>query len=339
MHRKKYIPILHFLIPSGLLLCALFSNAQAKTSTTSDSVPFIFLLIFLLIILLVAIIMFVTTKEMIFKNRKRKLIDKEKKFTEYLNNLDSDEIETFLKQKKVLGSNRKIDTSKLRNSLFLIGALCSSLVLNAQTGAEKTNSVLSGTGIIITIILILIPIFAGIVLMLIKFRSVVKKIRNNQNLEEADKLADYVSGLSDEKILAAMEKRKAALDYRLSNSELSGAIPAADEKGIINHAGTASGLTFVAIKKKAVKRPNIDPQLSKLILWYIGCATFWLLFGTTVGEYLGIKFVAPDADQISWLSFGRLRPVHTNAVFWGWAGRCRASRRPALVFPHPRRRS
>ncbi len=29
--------------------------------------------------------------------------------------------------------------------------------------------------------------------------------------------------------------------------------------------------------------------------------------------------MAPDADHISWLSFGRLRPVHTNAVFWGWA--------------------
>ncbi|MGN6508580.1 MAG: cbb3-type cytochrome c oxidase subunit I, partial [Chitinophaga sp.] len=28
---------------------------------------------------------------------------------------------------------------------------------------------------------------------------------------------------------------------------------------------------------------------------------------------------APDADHVSWLSFGRLRPVHTNAVFWGWA--------------------
>lgn len=41
--------------------------------------------------------------------------------------------------------------------------------------------------------------------------------------------------------------------------------------------------------------------------------------GTTVGEYLGVKFVAPDADHVSWLSFGRLRPVHTNMVFWGWA--------------------
>src|SRR5690606_19547928 len=23
-------------------------------------------------------------------------------------------------------------------------------------------------------------------------------------------------------------------------------------------------------------------------------------------------------DHLSWLSFGRLRPVHTNMVFWGW---------------------
>ena len=41
--------------------------------------------------------------------------------------------------------------------------------------------------------------------------------------------------------------------------------------------------------------------------------------GGTIGEYVGIKFVSPDADHISWLSFGRLRPVHTNMVFWGWA--------------------
>ena len=177
--------------------------------------------------------MFVTTKEMIFKNRKRKLIKNEKEFSEYLKNLDSDEIETFLKKKKTLDSNDKTDTSKLRNSLFLIGALFSSPMLNAQTGNEKTSSVLNGTGIIITIILILIPIFAGIVLMLFKTRSVVKKIRNKQNLEEADKLAGYISGLSDEKLISAMENRKAALDYQLSNSELSGTISTADEKGII----------------------------------------------------------------------------------------------------------
>ncbi len=55
------------------------------------------------------------------------------------------------------------------------------------------------------------------------------------------------------------------------------------------------------------------------MLAYLSCAAGWLLIGTSIGEYIGIKFVAPDADHVSWLSFGRLRPVHTNMVFWGWA--------------------
>ena len=88
---------------------------------------------------------------------------------------------------------------------------------------------------------------------------------------------------------------------------------------MIDNISEVETLRFVEQKKKSQPRPYIEPDLSKLILWYLGCATFWLLFGTTVGEYLGIKFVAPDVDQYSWLSFGRLRPVHTNAVFWGWA--------------------
>jgi cytochrome c oxidase cbb3-type subunit 1 len=319
MYAKIYIRSFHLLILSGLLLCSLSARAQGKTETTSDWGPFIPLIIILLIILLAAIIMSVTTNEAIKRNKERKMIKNGDQFTDYLQNLDSDQIEIFLKKKNARDNTGSSGTSKLRNCLSLIGALFSSLILNAQTGNEKAGTLFNETGIIITIILILIPIFVGFVLVFFKIRNVIKKYRNKHSLEEADKLAVYLSELSDEKLVAALEKRKAALDYQLSNSELSGTMPATDEKGIINNAGTASGLTFVAIKKKAVKRPNIDPQLSKLILWFIGCATFWLLFGTTVGEYLGIKFVAPDADHISWLSFGRLRPVHTNAVFWGWA--------------------
>ncbi|HEX6846466.1 MAG TPA: cbb3-type cytochrome c oxidase subunit I [Chitinophagaceae bacterium] len=318
MHKRIYM-LIRFLIPSGLLLFSLSSNAQVKTGITSDSGPFIFLIILLAIILLVTIFMFVMTKEIINKNRKKKLSKKEEQFTEYLKNLDNDQIEIFLKNKKAQNSKRSNDPSKFWSSFFLTAALLSSPILNAQTSNAKTGSWFSETGILITIILILIPIFVAIVLIFFKIRTVLKKYRNKQNLEEADKLAVYFSELSDEKIVATLQDRKAALDYQLSNTELSGTMPVADEKGIINNAGTASGLTFVAIKKKAVKRPNIDPRLSKLILWYIGSATFWLLFGTTAGEYLGIKFVAPDADHVSWLSFGRLRPVHTNAVFWGWA--------------------
>jgi cytochrome c oxidase cbb3-type subunit 1 len=318
MHTRFYILILHFLISLGLLLCSLSSNAQVDTGITSGPSLFIFLIIILIIILLATLIMAVTTKRVVIKNRNRKIIKDENKFTDYLKNLDSDQIETLLKKKKTSDNKSKIDVSK-RNSLLLLGILFSSFTLNAQSGNEKSSSLINEAGIIITMILILIPIFFGVVFMFFKLRNVLKKYRNQQNLAEADKLADYVSNLSDEGILNVLEKRKAALDYQLSNTELAGSLPPVDEKGIINNADTASGLTFVAIKKKAVKRPNVDPQLSKLILWYIGCAAFWLLFGTTVGEYLGIKFVAPDSDHISWLSFGRLRPVHTNAVFWGWA--------------------
>ncbi|MBE7539392.1 MAG: cbb3-type cytochrome c oxidase subunit I [Opitutaceae bacterium] len=88
---------------------------------------------------------------------------------------------------------------------------------------------------------------------------------------------------------------------------------------LIRNVDQSGTIRFLPVKKAAQRRPEIHAPLARLILWYLGAATFWLLFGTTVGEYLGIKFVAPDADHLSWLSFGRLRPVHTNAVFWGWA--------------------
>ena len=78
-------------------------------------------------------------------------------------------------------------------------------------------------------------------------------------------------------------------------------------------------MRVIPFKRSFVPQNYISPELAKLILYFIGFSIFWLLFGTTVGEYLGIKFVAPDADHVSWLSFGRLRPVHTNMVFWGWA--------------------
>lgn len=71
-------------------------------------------------------------------------------------------------------------------------------------------------------------------------------------------------------------------------------------------------------KAKAEERIDTSPDSVKLIFTYIALSAFWLVFGTLVGEYLGFKFVWPELDSISWLSFGRLRPVHTNVVFWGF---------------------
>jgi cytochrome c oxidase cbb3-type subunit 1 len=48
-------------------------------------------------------------------------------------------------------------------------------------------------------------------------------------------------------------------------------------------------------------------------------AVVWLLFATAVGVLLAFKFGAPDFAPESWLTFGRLRPIHTNDTFYGFA--------------------
>ena len=76
---------------------------------------------------------------------------------------------------------------------------------------------------------------------------------------------------------------------------------------------------FTEAKTRLNPVADRDTALTKLIYAYLGFATLWLVVGTFVGEYLGIKFTAPDLEHIPWLSYGRLRPVHTNTVFWGWS--------------------
>src|SRR3984957_15479117 len=52
---------------------------------------------------------------------------------------------------------------------------------------------------------------------------------------------------------------------------------------------------------------------------YTVTATLWLLFATAVGLLIAFKFGAPEFGPGAWLTFGRLRPIHTNATFYGFA--------------------
>ncbi len=48
-------------------------------------------------------------------------------------------------------------------------------------------------------------------------------------------------------------------------------------------------------------------------------AVVWLCVATTAGAIVAFKFVYPDwLAPYSWLTFGRLRPIHTNGVLFGW---------------------
>ncbi len=177
------------------------------------------------------------------------------------------------------------------------------------------SNILNETGIIITLFLIAIPVIVAAILVTIKANA---SIRYFLKKEELKRVQSQIMNLNEDD-LVTLEKRKSELEFQLTNNELSGNSYVSDSRGLVGNVINSDEPQFIEQKKKSQVRPSIQPALSKLILWYLGCSVFWLLFGTSVGIYLGFKFISPDIDHIEYFSFGRLRPVHTNAVFWGWA--------------------
>jgi len=222
------------------------------------------------------------------------------KIKHHLEQLADDRLESLLRCRKLIGI---------------------SVAGPATAFSEKTQFDIAwdSAGIIITLILVLIPLISILALMFVKIRRAVFRFQRRQDEALADELVRYLDGPEGQQVFTQLAERKAAQDYRLTNTEQTGQVRVDDRRGLITTTAYPVTPPIAASKKRATARPTIDFRLSKLVLWYICTAAGWLLFGTTVGQYLGVKFLAPDADQLSWLSFGRLRPVHTNAVFWGWA--------------------
>ena len=177
------------------------------------------------------------------------------------------------------------------------------------------NSLFGESGIQITLVLVLIPILAGLLIAILKTYSTYKNLKSRRELLDLEK---KIKTLSPEEI-QHYEHRKKQMEYQVPENELSGNLAPSDEKGIISNINSVEEIRVIPHKKSAVPQNYVSPQLAELILYFLSFSVLWLLAGTSVGEYLGIKFVAPDSDHVSWLSFGRLRPVHTNLVFWGWA--------------------
>ncbi|MEO5966945.1 MAG: cbb3-type cytochrome c oxidase subunit I [Ferruginibacter sp.] len=278
------------------------------------------LLLSLLIITILSVSIFVVIKS----KQATKLINfKNEKITDLnqiINNLNSNEVEALMKNKNYKPQADKNSGSQknlLQILLFFGISILSSSELFAQTAERK--SLMSEGGIIITVILILTPILVGLLLIALRILKLIRRYRHNLNIVEARKMTEWLKSLPQDQVTEALIKRKAMLDFKVSSSALSGTETPNNEKGIIGNINEHTNIRFIEEKRKAIDRPGVDPKLSKLVIWFLISATVWLVFGTTVGEYVGIKFVAPDADSLSWLSFGRLRPVHTNAVFWGWS--------------------
>ena len=66
-------------------------------------------------------------------------------------------------------------------------------------------------------------------------------------------------------------------------------------------------------------RVAIDTSSRLPVVMFLTSALFWLIIGSIVGVLVSLKFHFPDllVNNIE-LTFGRIRPVHLNAVVYGW---------------------
>jgi cytochrome c oxidase cbb3-type subunit 1 len=85
---------------------------------------------------------------------------------------------------------------------------------------------------------------------------------------------------------------------------------AAAEPGAVVHAADANELRA---------RVDADTSTAFPVFMFITFACMWLLVGSAAGLVSSIKLHMPDwLVSEAWMTFGRLRTVHLNAVLYGW---------------------
>lgn len=183
---------------------------------------------------------------------------------------------------------------------------------------DTGSGILTQPGIVGTLVLLGIVLFIGSLLITARVQVLIARIKAGR-ASAAEVSDDDLLAMDTAALTGPLARRKAALQFKLRGDELGGTQEAFDDKALISRSTSEPDNPLVDEKIYSRTKLDVPPQLQKLVVWYLGAATFWLVFGTMVGQYLGMKFVWPDMDEVEWLSFGRLRPVHTNTVFWGWA--------------------
>ena len=202
---------------------------------------------------------------------------------------------------------------------LLFTGLLSPVFLVAQSTKVTTDGWLLSPGVIGTLILVGIVLVVGILIVFYRIDAYIQHLRNKGKAHEAEELKQVLYSLKHEEIDEILEERKRGLAYTLSGSELGSATQVKDSKGLVTQITHDPNNPLFDEKQQTKLLLETPPELRKIVIWYMGAAIFWLIFGTTVGQYLGMKFFWPDMESVPWLGFGRLRPVHTNTVFWGWS--------------------
>jgi len=82
----------------------------------------------------------------------------------------------------------------------------------------------------------------------------------------------------------------------------------------------AAGQASRGSATELARRAEADASSAPLVFFFLCCAFAWLLVASAAGLTASIKLHQPDwlTDQ-AWLTFGRIRTIHLNAVAYGWA--------------------
>lgn len=59
---------------------------------------------------------------------------------------------------------------------------------------------------------------------------------------------------------------------------------------------------------------------NKVVKYFLIATAFWGIIGMLVGLTAALELIWPELNITAWLSFGRIRPLHTNAVIFAFVG-------------------
>lgn len=207
----------------------------------------------------------------------------------------------------------KIKRSEIKLVLAALLTLAFSAARAQGDAPSDASEWSTSAGIIGTFVLITIVVLIAIIILTAKLSNIVNIARKRHDVAGVRVAAEEVAG-------NVSESGQAGMVYQPKESEGGDGMASINNYGMITRVVSHPDNPYVDEKKRMIRKPIAIPQpLRKIIVAYLTASVCWLVFGTLVGEYLGMKFVWPEMDGQSWLSFGRLRPVHTNTVFWGWA--------------------
>lgn len=133
--------------------------------------------------------------------------------------------------------------------LFTLTLISAPIFGQTQANPSTENWILS-PGILGTIILIAIVVLVAVLILSVRLSSYIEAMKKKETAKKKIEFSQELIDLDDTEIDAILEKRKAALAYKLTGNELGSEENAADSKGIISKVTHDPDNPLVDEKKK-----------------------------------------------------------------------------------------